>query len=192
MKTLIAGAIAATLLLGCAQMPGMPGMSGTPSRTSESIVTASALVEAVDYDTRTVQLRDDANGESFTVVAGDEVRNLDQVQPGDRVELDYYESVAVGMALPEDSGESITSVVTGRAPEGALPGGLAAVTTSLVVQFISYDPNTALATYVAPDGITRRSTVPPDLRTFAEQRRRGDRIVVTVTEAVAVGITEAG
>jgi len=186
MKTLIAGTLAAALIAGCAQR------STPPSGTSEQLIVATATVEEVNRDTRTVQLRGDADGEVFVVTAGDAVRNFDQIEAGDRVEIDYYESVALDMAAPEDTGEPITAVVTGRAPEGSLPAGIAATTTSLVVRLNSYDPNTALATFTTPDGIIRRAQVPPDLRTFVSQRNRGDRILVTLTEAVAVGITETG
>lgn len=186
MRTLIAGALAAALLAGCAQM------STRPSSATEELISASATVEAVDAETRTVQLRGDADGEAFVVTAGDEVRNFDQIAVGDRVEIDYYESIALDMAAPEDTGEPLTAVVTGRAPEGSLPAGIAATTTSLVVRLNSYDPNTALATFTTPDGIIRRAQVPADLRNFVSQRTRGDRILVTLTEAVAVGITETG
>ena len=186
MKTLIAGALAAALLAGCAQM------SMQPSGSTEELIVATATVEAVDRETRTVQLRDEADGEVFVVTAGEQVRNFDQIEAGDRVEIDYYESIALDMAAPEDTGEPMTAVVTGRAPEGSLPAGIAATTTSLVVRLNSYDSNSALATFTTPDGIIRRAQVPPELRNFVSQRSRGDRILVTLTEAVAVGITETG
>lgn len=185
-RLLTSAALAATLLAGCNSLP--TGARSTSS--TEQLVTASATVEAVDPASRAVTLRGDADGEVFTVIAGDEVQNFGQIEAGDRVELDFYEAVAVGMALPEDSGETMTAVVAGRAPEGSRPASVAAITTSMVVEVVSYDDNSGLATIITPDGQTRRVTVQPALRTFAAQRNRGDRVAVTITEAVAVAITE--
>ena len=44
--------------------------------------------------------------------------------------------------------------------------------------------------FATPDGRVHRATVPPELRTFASQRRRGDLVEVTFTDALAVSITE--
>ena len=70
-----------------------------------------------------MRLRDNADGTSFVVTAGPEVRNLDQVAAGDQVNVDFYRAVTASMADPADTGEPVTAVVAGRAPEGALPGG---------------------------------------------------------------------
>ena len=56
------------------------------------------------------------------MVAGPEVRNLAQLAAGDQVQMDYYSSTTLAMASPEDTGEPAGAIVTGRAPEGALPG----------------------------------------------------------------------
>ena len=64
-------------------------------------------------------------------------------------------------------------------------------TESLVVTVESYDPDSGLAIFRTPDGFTRRAVVPPDLRSFAAQQGPGSRVLVTMTEALAVTITEA-
>jgi hypothetical protein len=177
------GLIAALLLAGCAG-------TGRQPVTQETLVTATATVEAVNQSTRQVVLRDDADGSSFTVSAGPEVRNLDQLQAGDQVQVDFYQSTTVAMASPEDSGEPAGAMLAGRAPEGALPGGVAVVTSSLVVTLTNYDSNTGLATFRTPDGLTRRAVVPPNLRSFAQSLSPGARVAVTMTDAVAVTINE--
>jgi hypothetical protein len=177
--------LAGLALLGCATTGGQ-----TPP-SSETLLTASAVVEAVNQETRDVTLRDATSGEVFTVTAGPEVRNLPQLAAGDVVQIDYYDAVTVAMADPADPVAS-AAALGARAPEGALPGALAVATETVVVRMISYDSNNALATFTLPDGSTRRATVPPELRDFASRRRRGDLVSVTMTEAVAVTITEAG
>lgn len=61
-----------------------------------------------------------------------------------------------------------------RAPVGAKPGALAVTTVTNVVRVISYDAASGFATFATPDGRIHRATVPPQMRTFASQRKRGD------------------
>jgi hypothetical protein len=185
LRTQVLGLLAALAIAGCTQ-----GMRTSSEGVQETLVTASATVESVDQGTRQVVLRDNADGSVFTVTAGPEVRNLAQVETGDQVEVDFYQAVTASMADPADTGEVDTAVLTGRAPEGARPGGLAAATTSMVVTLVTYDSNSGLATFRTPDGLTRRAVVPPNLRTFAAARGTGSRVLVSMTEAVAVTITE--
>jgi len=184
----LAAALAAALLVaGCAEM----GVGVNRPATQETLTTATATVEKVDQSTRDVTLRDDANGTSFTVTAGPEVRNLEQVKAGDHVQIQFYQATTVSMADPADTGEAATSVIAGRAPEGATPGAAAAVTNSMVVTVVTYDRSTGLATFRTPDGFTRQAVVPPNLRRFAETRGPGSRVLVSMTRAVAVSVTEA-
>ncbi len=186
-----AGLAAALALMGCGEIGvGVPGMSRTSHASQEQLITATATVAAINHGTRQVTLVDDADGTTFTVTAGSDVRNLDQVAAGDRVQLDYYQSVAVSMADPADTGEVVTADLGARSPEGSAPGALAATTTSLVVTVINYDRGSGLATFRTPDGLTRRTVVPPNLRRFAETRGPGSRVLVTMTVALAVSVTE--
>jgi hypothetical protein len=186
LKTMIAGLAAAVALAGCAAVS-----SGNRETTSqETLITTSATVEAVDQTSRVVTLADNADGARFQVVAGPEVRNLAQVEAGDQVEVDFYQATTVSMASPSDSGADIAAVGATRTPEGARPGGLAVATRSLVVTLVSYDSNSGLATFRTPDGFTRRTVVPPDFRSFAAGLQRGARVAVTMTDAVAVSVTE--
>lgn len=161
-------------------------MQGQQPASRGSLVTASAVVESVDQSTRQARLRDTVSGDVFTVTASPEVTNLPQVRPGDVVEVDFFEATTVAMADPADTGEALTTVTAATSPAGALPGGLAAVTTSLVVTVRSYDAASGLATFTLPDGQTRRATVPPELRDFAQARRPGQRVAISLTDAVAV------
>ena len=181
------GLMAALMLMGCSEM----GVGSRQGGTQETLTHASATVEAIDQSTREVRLRDNANGSTFVVTAGPEVRNLAQVAAGDQVNVDFYQSVTASMADPADTGESVTAVVAGRAPEGAQPGALAATSESLVVTVVTYDDNSGIATFRTPDGVTRTAVVPPNLRSFARTRGPGSRVLVTMTKAVAVSVTEA-
>ncbi len=183
MKTrLILPLIAALFVAACSGF-------GPDPVTRDSLVTATATVESVDQATRKVRLRN-SEGRSFTVTAGPEVINLPQLAAGDVVTVDYYEAVTVAMADASESDVPMTTIAGAAAPEGALPGGAAVVSTTLVVTVVSYDPATGLATLALPDGTTASATVAPEMRGFAAETQPGDRVSVTLTEAVAVTINE--
>jgi hypothetical protein len=181
------GLMAGLMLTACSEM----GIGARQGGAQETLTTASATVEAIDQSTRQVRLRDNADGTSFVVTAGPEVRNLEQVAVGDQVNVDFYRAVTASMADPADTGEAVTAVVAGRSPEGARPGALAATSESMVVTVVNYDDSTGIATFRTPDGLTRMAAVPPNLRSFARSRGPGSRVLVTVTDAVAVSVTEA-
>lgn len=175
----------ALALLGCA------AMSPPRTTTTSTLTTAEATVVSVDEASRRVVLAG-TDGSSLEVTAGPEVRNLAQLRAGDTVRMDFFQATTVGMADPADAGGVAKTVIAGRAPEGDKPGGMAASNTSLVVTVVSYDRNNRIVTFRTPSGATRQAVVPPELRGFAERRGPGSRVLVSLTEAVAVTISAEG
>jgi len=179
-------AIAALLaaLAACAQEPA-------PPRSAEMTTTVveRATVEAVDMETRQVLLRD-VNGAVVAVVAGPDVRNLAQLTPGDVVRFEISESVAVEMATPDAPGEPVSAIAATRAPEGDRPGAAVGLVTDQIVTMISYDPIATRAAFRRSDGSRGVVTVPPELRAFAEDLAPGDRVRVTIVDALAITIEE--
>ena len=78
----------AGLACACASQPSSP-----PSGKMENAVEARATVTAVDPATRTVSLKE-ANGDELDVAVTQEVRNFDQIKPGDEVVVTYTEALA--------------------------------------------------------------------------------------------------
>src|SRR5512144_951541 len=77
-----------------AQKPAASGATVVASEPGKaaiaSTVEASATVVAIDKGTRTITLKGPER--TFDVVAGDEVRNFDQIKVGDRVTAKYVEA----------------------------------------------------------------------------------------------------
>lgn len=163
------------------------GVPETASR--EEAVQLTGVVRGVDTETRRLTVE----GRERTVIyrVSDEVRNFDQIEVGDRVTLDYYESVAVAMADPDDPGDALTDTFGARAGAGERPGLAGATVTTFVVEFIAFDASTGIATIRTPEGDVMSVRVAEELRRFARTRSPGDRILVLVEEAVAVGVTPA-
>lgn len=180
----LAAAVAAA---GCAA----PG--GTPPETSviydEQVL--RAVVQSVDLDSRQVLLRAE-DGETISFTAGPEIRNLPQLEPGDRVTLDFVDAVAARLALPGDPDEPVAVAAMGRAPEGERPGGFVTSSVQMTVEFVSFDPITNDVTYIGPDGFTDSFTLQTaEMRAFAAGLSRGDRVLVTVIESVSLNVDDA-
>ncbi|MFT3975012.1 MAG: hypothetical protein QM699_16705 [Amaricoccus sp.] len=178
----IASGLLALALAGCAEISGPRS-----NNTASTMVTTEATVVSVDQATRHVVLRGE-DGTTTQVAAGPEVRNLGQLKAGDTVRMDYFRATTVSMADPADTGEVQKAAIAGRAPEGGKPGAMAATNTSMVVTVVNFDSNNGIATFRTPDGMTRQAVVPPELRGFASRRGAGSRVLVSMTEAVAVTI----
>ena len=73
----------------------------SPSKPAEIVneVTATAEVTAVDMSSRLVTLRGQ-DGAMMRVVAGDAVRNLDQVAIGDLLRVRYKETLKASLCAP--------------------------------------------------------------------------------------------
>ncbi len=190
--TRLAGALtsffAVAALAACATTDTPRDMVETVA--TERGVTASATVEAVNQERREVMLRTE-DGRYLTVDAGPEVRNFDQIEVGDRVEAVYVESVVASMASAGQDAQDDAVVAVERAPEGARPGVAMASEVQTTVELVSYDPVTGLATYTTPEGFTDSVIVEdPAMRDFAAQLQPGDRVNLTISEAVAIVIRE--
>ena len=183
-KMIIAAALTAVLVTACA-----PASQGPETAARSDVLYREAVVETVDQESRQILLTGQ-NGNRLSFVAGPEVRNLAQVGPGDRVRLGYYEAVAARIADPGDPGGAIEVFGSERAAPGERPEFAAAGVLNLVVDFISYDPKTAVATFVTPDGVLHAAQIHPRMREFVAARQPGERIEVTIEQAVAVSVEE--
>jgi hypothetical protein len=157
----------------------------TVERTSE----VTATVVATDVPGRLVTLRG-PEGNVFTVQAGEEVRNLPQVEVGDRVAVRYYEAIAAEMAKPGQ--EASASATAMRAPAGAKPGAGLAEEVTATVEITDLDAATHTVSFTGPDGLAQTVTVQdPEMRRFVETLEVGDEVAVTYTEALAISVEPA-
>lgn len=157
--------------------------------SSYNVVTRTAVVEKIDPETRRVVLRDE-QGSVFAVTAGPEVTRFDEIEPGDTVRLSYEQAISINLT---DRGlDEGVKVAAGAAETtaDAKPGRGMARAINFVVEFISFDPRTGVVTFVRPDGDLAAMVAQPDAHEFAKERKSGDRIEVTIEQAVALTIDE--
>lgn len=115
-------------------------------------ITEVVTVTAVDQKNREVTLRS-ADGEENSFVAGDEVRNLEQVKVGDEVTITYAEALAVQL-FPAAAGSKgmIEKTEVSRSPVGAKPYGMITRHVEITARVIELDPKSRTATLEGKDG----------------------------------------
>ena len=153
-------------------------------------ITAKGTVESVDAERRTVTVKFDG-GYTEVVSVSPEVKRLDEVKAGARVNLRYYESVVLQLRKAGDTSPApVASDRTATTPgTGENPGGTAARQRKATVTVISMDKMAPSITVKTPEGytVTRRVNDPKNLDGVSV----GDQIDITYTEAMLVHVEPA-
>ena len=173
---------ALALALGCATSKELP------KYTDSKTVTATAVVQAIDLNTREVTLKGE-DGRVFTFVAGDEVKNLPQVRVGDTVKATYTESLAIEVKRVEGGSPEVSAAATGgSAAPGEKPAGGVTRTLTASAVIVAIDRTTNRVTLRGPSGNDRVVQVkdPKNL----ENVQVGDMVYATYTESLGLSIEE--
>jgi Cu/Ag efflux protein CusF len=176
--------IAATL-----SFPAAAQTSATPmieAGAAGSIVTATAKVEAVDQQNRTVQVRGPL-GRSVTLKVSEQVKNFDQIKAGDQVVLKYYESVALELTKGS-SGMMTTQSTTGpmTAPAGAKPGVAEVNRITIDANVKKVDKTKNIVLLQGPEG--RYAEVKVKDPAMMKNVKVGDQVHASFTEAMVVDV----
>lgn len=190
-----AACVAAALLLpigprAMAQGIGPQNGAITSPVPLPAAVTLHAKITAIDPATRALTLTG-ASGQSVTITAGPAVR-LELLKVGDRVNAQYYRSVAFSVAGP-----GTTAPPDGAA--GALaqpvqgPGGVVFTLARISATVVGIDLADNSIDVIDPTGGAVRTLVVTDPSRIAmlPTLKVGDTVTATVSQALAVSITPA-
>jgi len=188
--TLIAAALAATAL---AQAPAPAGGVAVASEPGKAAVVAakeiSAQVVAIDKATRTVTLKG-PKGNAVDIVAGDEVRNFDQIKVGDLVVARYAQALTLELRKTRGAGgDAVVREEAAKAKPGERPAVAGARTVTLLADVVAVDPKASTITLKGPKG----NEVVLDVRNPEQFKvvKKGDQVEVTYTEALALSVEPA-
>lgn len=159
-----------------------------PSRSESITLTAEATVTAINQETREVTLQK-SSGETFTFIASDEVRNLAQVEVGDKLIVEYMESIDIQVLAPEEAELGAAgAAAAARAEPGEKPGGAAISETVLIVEIEAINKENETVTLKDAEGNSKTVKVhnPANLDKVAI----GDKVMITYTESLAIAVTE--
>ncbi len=193
-------AIAAMLLLPYVASPVLaqgtapaPAQPAPVSSTDSETLTAIATVTAIDTPARKVTVLA-GDGRKFTVTAGPDVRNFDQIKLGDNVvatlELAVtYTLFPKGSKVPTMAGGGAVA----RAKKGEKPGAAVVKSVSLTGVIIGVDVAAKTITLVEQGGgaVHTVKVKNPERQAYLPKVQPGDLLTVTYTEGFALTVTPA-
>jgi Cu/Ag efflux protein CusF len=147
--------------------------------------TETFTVQSVDAANREVTLRA-PDGTLETYKLGKEVRNFEQIKPGDQVKATVIESLAVsirGANEPPRVGEGRSVVL---APKGEKPGAIVAETEQVTATIQDVNQAERTITFLGPEGKLRTIQVGPNID--LTKLKKGDNVVLRLTKAVAITV----
>ena len=182
--------LAATLLFSApCWAEEAPAATEKPSLFSSQTVKLSALVEAINHETRELTLRG-PEGNSVTFTVSEEAQNLDQVNVGDIVMAELVRSMSIEVFANDGSAPSVGALsAEGRAAKGEAPGlaAIDAVVVTATVEEINLEDNTFKLK--GPNGEIRQYEArdPENLK----KAEVGDIVVITFTDSVAITVEKS-
>ncbi|MDX2087776.1 MAG: hypothetical protein SFX73_08000 [Kofleriaceae bacterium] len=154
-------------------------------------ISGEATVKKVDKKNRTLMIMDD-QGKPHTVKVPASVKRFDAIQAGDKIKIDYYESVGLALEPKGEGkpGESDMAMMGKKA--GKLPGGMAVRTMTASAQVLDVDHQANTLTLKGPEGnIDTLHVTDPEEQADLQKVKKGDTIRVRFTEALAISVERA-
>lgn len=173
-----------------------PDMRQQPPKglNTETLVEATATVTAIDMENRLVTI-EGPEGNAAVIQVTEQVKNLPQVEIGDRVNIKYYRSAYVDIAKAGDDAPLGTEIGAARisAPAGEKPAAAIGVELTRRAEVVFVDPYQKFISFRSPDRGLRKISLKdsPDLQHYLHELKKGDIVEVTYTEAVAVSLEPA-
>lgn len=148
-----------------------------------------ATVVRVDTAKRHIVLQGD-NGLEFTAAVPESVKRLDEIKPGDKIKVDYYESIALSLEKPgEGAAPSASTRTLTERTGGKLPGGAIAHQESGTVEIVKVNRSTHQITVKRPSGEMDTIDVKdPELQSHLATLKEGDKIHANYTEAAVISV----
>lgn len=174
-----------------AQQPAVAeGMTAVAPGKFAGVVEAKVtlVVDSIDKASRSVVLKN-AKGETMKVVAGDEVKNFDQIKVGDNVVASYTQGLV--MTLKKGGGalrERIDSSEKGSAAAGEKPAGYEVKEVTFVADVQQVDrKNQTITLRGAVKTVRLKIKDPEQLKLI----KKGDQVEGVFAEAVAISVVPA-
>jgi hypothetical protein len=169
----------------------LPALAACQSVDAEQTTTLVGVIETVDVSSREVLVRGQAGAQSgalLTMVVGRAVQRLNQIRPGDRVTVTYFQALAAQAVRPlAGSNEPFAGMSIAR--EATRPGGEITRVRSGRVTITAVDPATNTVSFVGPNNLSRTVTPQnPQVQAFVRSLRVGERVDMVYEEALAISI----
>jgi len=178
---------AAAVVATAAVAPSARAETSSEVHTSSGaarVTRETATVVAIDPNERVVMLKDD-KGDTNAVEVPPDVKMFDKLKVGDKIDVDYYQGVALSLLPPGSKpGRAATQTRSTAGP------GSARVGTDLTVsaEIISVDPSQETVTFKGPRGVRTVRVNDPQLQRTVMALKPGQVVQVTYRQATAASI----
>ncbi len=152
-----------------------------------STVEVSATVTAIDKATRIVTLK--GPKQTFDVVAGDEVKNFDQIKVGDVVTAKYVEALTLELKKTTVKPDVKADAAAVAAAPGGKPGGAVGAQITAIATVVGIDQANSTISLKGPKGKVVALKVKN--QDHFKVVKMGDQVEVKYTEALAIAVTPA-
>jgi len=162
------------------------GDNGASVWESERI---DAIVTNIDRKNREMTLKGD-DGEVFTITVDKNV-DLSEIDNGDKVDVEFYQSLATDFHQPTQQELENPLVITDQtieAPEGTEPVSGELKQIRAVVKIIDIDFDDKTVTVMGPQGNEFELVVSDP--SMLDKIKEGDSVTVTYSEALAIAVEE--
>lgn len=159
-----------------------------PSMSTSRTITVSAVVEAIDHESREVTVRK-ADDTTITFTASEEARNLDQVEVGDVLHAEYVESLSIEVFANDGmEPDAAAAAAVARTQKGQMPGFAAMEQTvvTATIEEINLETNTFKLREADGSVNEYAARIPSNLKRVEV----GDLVVITVTGVIAIVVEE--
>ena len=189
------GLTGAVLAVGVAAATAQTSQTTTTTQTTKAPATSrpgvvrvdtvevTGTVDAVDVDKRLLTVTGPRR--TVTLKVGPDVKNLDQVKPGDKLTLKYLDSVALFVRKANEPAGAAESSAVSVAPKGQKPAAVKVDTVEVTATVEAVDHEKRTLTLKGPEGNVRTIKVDPAVKRLNEVKK-GDELVVRHTEGLAV------
>jgi len=175
---------AVVLAAGCSSTPEAPSQAKIVEE-----VKAQATVIAVDKPSRKITL-ERSDGTRMVVVAGPEVRNFDQIDPGEKLTGSYSTSLtARRLAADEADTKAEVQVAAARAKPGESPAAGIGAGLQVTVVVKSVDRENHIVTFTDPSGKLHAIEARRDEgKRFVAGLKTGDRVELIYDEILILSV----
>jgi len=182
------------MLLGAG---GVVLLAACHSIQAEQTTTLNAVVETVDPVSRELLLRGGGGAQSgalLSMVVSPRVQNLDQIRPGDRVMVTYYQGLAAQVVnVFSPSSPPFEGVTVDRRQTAERPGGEVTRVRQARVTITAVDPANNTVSFVGPRNIVRTvKPANPQVQAFIRGLRVGQQVDIVYEEALAISVQPMG
>jgi ribosomal 50S subunit-recycling heat shock protein len=178
-KAIVAAVLVSLFSLTNAQAQEIKGSAVVSSET------VTATVTKINQKTREVTIKT-TDGQEHSFVAGDQVKNLAQVNQGDIITVVYTEEIAYQVLEHAKATGVQTTEASARAKPGEQPAAGVARQVTVTVEITAIDPSVPTVTFKGPEGNSRTIKVQDPQKLVGV--KVGDMVDITYTQALAIKV----